>query len=680
MADSYYRLRIKSLKFISAVDAGAQGPIANVALIKRAPAGDDVTATCRVFKIDEKLGLVFGWALATTLDGGKTPHIDLQNDAIVGGDELIKIAADFMEESAKSDVLHDENPDGKIVFAMPLTKDVKSALGVTSDIEGLAIAMKPSPETFKRFVAKELNAFSIGGIGDRTPVTKAGQQVCKSCSAYMADDATKCAKCGAAVGKAMWSTADQDQLPDSSFLYIESGGSKDSDGKTTPRSLRHFPYKDANGTVDLPHLRNAIARIPQSSLPKDLRDKLQVRAEKLLAAQHDKAAKRVAKDARGGESTVIATDEVDGHQHTLDLDDPADGWNDQLSTSYNTAEGAANGHSHGWVFDSATGKVTILADSGHTHTMTAVVPPDVLRQAALNEDGERCQGCGEMCDENCKFCPNCGARMSSDSTVEDKDSGPTVVVIQNRAPQPNSTPTEGGNTVKGETKEPIAMADQTDRIRELEAQNAQLKKASTLTDAQRAHVAKLSDQDALNFLNLTPAQRDTALAEIAKADEVVYESPVTKRVYRKSHPLEVVEAARQADAATITLEQLRIEKRDLTFAKRGEEILPNFAKGAKGDLRMRIMKAFDAEFKDPAEHEEAIKALKGADYALKELTVAKGVNPNSDEAPTTPAAQMEQLVKRYAAENKVTETKAYDAVLSTPEGKRLYAAMPVGRA
>jgi len=32
-----YRLKIKRLDFISSVDAGAQGPISNVALLKRAP-------------------------------------------------------------------------------------------------------------------------------------------------------------------------------------------------------------------------------------------------------------------------------------------------------------------------------------------------------------------------------------------------------------------------------------------------------------------------------------------------------------------------------------------------------------------------------------------------------------------------------------------------------------------
>lgn len=83
--------------------------------------------------------------------------------------------------------------------------------------------------------------------------------------------------------KAVWTGSYVNDLPDSAFLYVESGGSKDADGKTTPRSLRHFPYKDANGKVDLPHLRNALARIPQSDLPQNVKDRVSAQAQRILA-------------------------------------------------------------------------------------------------------------------------------------------------------------------------------------------------------------------------------------------------------------------------------------------------------------------------------------------------------------------------------------------------------------
>jgi len=91
--------------------------------------------------------------------------------------------------------------------------------------------------------------------------------------------------------KAVWTTAYVNDLPDSAFLYVEAG-EKDGEGKTKPRSKRHFPYKDAGGKVDLPHLRNAIARIPQSNAPglsADKKRSLQEKARRILAdAQKEK--------------------------------------------------------------------------------------------------------------------------------------------------------------------------------------------------------------------------------------------------------------------------------------------------------------------------------------------------------------------------------------------------------
>lgn len=59
-----------------------------------------------------------------------------------------------------------------------------------------------------------------------------------------------------------WTREYINNLPDSSFLWIESGGKKDSEGRTEPR-FRHLPYKDSSGRIDLPHVRNALARLSQ---------------------------------------------------------------------------------------------------------------------------------------------------------------------------------------------------------------------------------------------------------------------------------------------------------------------------------------------------------------------------------------------------------------------------------
>ena len=81
--------------------------------------------------------------------------------------------------------------------------------------------------------------------------------------------------------EAVWTTAFVNNLPDSNFAVIMPGGEKDEEGKTKPRSLRKLPYKDAGGKVDVPHLRNALARLPQM---KGVSAELKAKALKTLQA------------------------------------------------------------------------------------------------------------------------------------------------------------------------------------------------------------------------------------------------------------------------------------------------------------------------------------------------------------------------------------------------------------
>ena len=87
-------------------------------------------------------------------------------------------------------------------------------------------------------------------------------------------------------------------LPEAAFAVILAGGKKDSEGKTVPRSLRKLPHHNANvkdgnnnDTVDLPHLRNALARLPQSNMPASAK----AHAERHLR-KHAKALLKTEKD------------------------------------------------------------------------------------------------------------------------------------------------------------------------------------------------------------------------------------------------------------------------------------------------------------------------------------------------------------------------------------------------
>ena len=58
-----------------------------------------------------------------------------------------------------------------------------------------------------------------------------------------------------AASAATWTRRYINSLPDAAFASIE----------TTPegKKVRHLPHHDRSGRVDLPHVRNALSRLPQ---------------------------------------------------------------------------------------------------------------------------------------------------------------------------------------------------------------------------------------------------------------------------------------------------------------------------------------------------------------------------------------------------------------------------------
>src|SRR5213083_320400 len=74
---------------------------------------------------------------------------------------------------------------------------------------------------------------------------------------------------------AVWTTKYVNSLPDSAFLYKDANG-------------RHLPYKDANGKIDLPHLRNAAARVSQiKGISQDTVNRILAKIKRLLGNTED---------------------------------------------------------------------------------------------------------------------------------------------------------------------------------------------------------------------------------------------------------------------------------------------------------------------------------------------------------------------------------------------------------
>lgn len=114
-----------------------------------------------VMKADDKLGLVFGWAIVSK--NNNSDYYDSQGDHIPE-DSMLKAAADFMSSKRDMKIMHKGKAQGTVLFAFPLTSDIAKSMGITTNKTGLMIAVKPdSQDTLDKFVSGEYTGFSIGG-------------------------------------------------------------------------------------------------------------------------------------------------------------------------------------------------------------------------------------------------------------------------------------------------------------------------------------------------------------------------------------------------------------------------------------------------------------------------------------------------------------------------------------
>jgi cation transport regulator ChaB len=121
-----------------------------------------IVSTSEVCKVDESLGLVFGYAMVSKIDG--EPHFDLQGHHIPEA-TVVRVLAKFMEDGAIAKEMHSGEPVGKYVFAFPLTTDIADSLDILPMQTGAIVAMKPdNPDILKKFANGEYTGFSIGGI------------------------------------------------------------------------------------------------------------------------------------------------------------------------------------------------------------------------------------------------------------------------------------------------------------------------------------------------------------------------------------------------------------------------------------------------------------------------------------------------------------------------------------
>lgn len=170
-------------------------------------------------------------------------------------------------------------------------------------------------------------------------------------------------KAAQVLGKAVWSTAYIDALPDSAFAATSPGGTK---------ADRHLPYRDADGQIDPAHVRNALARLDQTGIS----DEAKAKARRTLVA----AAKEVGIDVeetKQAEAAVTKAAAMAVAQSRKVLCQTC-------KKSVSLTSKAAEAHVLGGGF-----KVSAIADCGHT--VHAFVKEDLVKAASA--DRQHCPTC-----------------------------------------------------------------------------------------------------------------------------------------------------------------------------------------------------------------------------------------------------------------------------------------------
>lgn len=401
-------------------------------------------------------------------------------------------------------------------------------------------------------------------------------------------------------------------------------------------------------TVDRPMMRPALVGLVKGARPESL---------PWVAGAVPRECRKVQVIARVVAKSAILTSIEDGHQHTLDPMDCCDG--DDARTSWESASGADYGHDHAIVRDAATGAIQISMNEGHTHIVDAEAASAAITGTAS-----------------------------------------TANVVAMRALAAPNLPTSRKTRSVG--REEIEMADNKDdkTADALVATTKQRDGWRTMTDAHRAHLAKLSAAEQDAFVLSTPSERNTTIKSALDADPVVYESKRLGKSFRASEQA-MADVVKDSDAQALELAKARDERDIAKAAAIGKSLgpIPLQVDATKSiDDRLALAKAI-MSITDDAVRGRVIDALKAAGTALDAESIAdgreidddadgEGLTDLDDDEDATPAPtnkggakvnpfrpKLAKLAREYAKTNKIAskEVAMADLLKNDDEAKQLYA-------
>lgn len=184
----------------------------------------------------------------------------------------------------------------------------------------------------------------------------------------------------------------------------------------------------------------------------------------------------------------------------------------------------------------------------------------------------------------------------------------------------------------------------------------QLSHEVTMTDSHREHYAKLSGSGKDAFLKMSAAQRDAALIEIEKANEVLYTTESGIKV-RKSDSTIALQMAKELDIVSKAAKVNGELADNARFEKQAGDVLGYLPK--ETSVKVAVLRAIEKGITDEKVRTAALEMFSAANNAAKGDFVLKGRRfaegePSNDDADT----KLEKYVLVKAKELKIPVEKA----------------------
>lgn len=122
----------------------------------------------RIAKVDEDLGIVFGYAIICKDEG--EDYFDSQGDHIPE-DAMLEATSEYMKGKRIAKDMHVGGSVGQVVFGFPMTEEIAKALDIQVRKTGFIVGMKPyKDEMLQKYAEGWYTGFSIGGkrVEDRS--------------------------------------------------------------------------------------------------------------------------------------------------------------------------------------------------------------------------------------------------------------------------------------------------------------------------------------------------------------------------------------------------------------------------------------------------------------------------------------------------------------------------------